>query len=224
MELDLLEMWHAASPAVKVVVVTMIIMGFGCVYVSIERLIALGRARTQSRKLAAAVGEALSQGPAAAVAVAKAEEYKDAYLGRLLIPALSEFEQRPDKHGIEAAERAIDRVTITEGAELRKGFGILATTGATCPFVGLVGTIFGIIGAFQAMSEGGGDIDKLLVPIAEALVATAIGITVAIMGVWLFNYFNARVEAITKDMSTSSLELIDWCEKRILSQAGSAAK
>ena len=74
------------------------------------------------------------------------------------------------------------------------------------------------------MADGGGDLDKLLVPIAEALVATAIGITVAIIGVWLFNYFNSRVEAITKDISTSALELVDWCEKQILSPVETAAK
>ncbi|MFO0002124.1 MAG: MotA/TolQ/ExbB proton channel family protein, partial [bacterium] len=93
---------------------------------------------------------------------------------------------------MEAVERAIQKASIDEDASLRKGFGILATTGSTCPFVGLVGTIFGIIGAFQAMADGGGDLDKLLVPIAEALIATAIGIAVAIVGVWLFNWFNAK--------------------------------
>lgn len=224
MELDLIHMWHEASAAVKVVVVTMLLMGFGCVYVTVERLIALGKTRGQSRRLAEVIGAALGDSAGKAVTVAKGEEYKDAYLGRLIVAALTEFDARPDKHGIEAAERAITRMTIDEEADLRKGFGILATTGATCPFVGLVGTIFGIIGAFQAMADGGGDLDKLLVPIAEALVATAIGITVAIIGVWLFNYFNSRVEAITKDISTSALELVDWCEKQILSPVETAAK
>jgi biopolymer transport protein ExbB/biopolymer transport protein TolQ len=58
--------------------------------------------------------------------------------------------------------------------------------------------------------------DKLLLPIAEALIATAIGIAVAIVGVWLFNFFTAKVEAITRDMNTSVLELIDWCEKQLI--------
>ncbi len=224
MEINLVEIWHQATPGVKVVIATMMLMGFGSVYVAIERLIALTRARGQSRRLAEALGEALKAGPAKAIEVAKAPEYKDAYLGRLLLSGLTEFEARPDKYGIEAAERALSRQTTDEEADLRKGFGILATTGATCPFVGLVGTIFGIIGAFQAMADGGGDLDKLLVPIAEALVATAIGITVAILGVWLFNFFNAKVEAISKDMSNSALELLDWCEKRILPPMEQAAK
>ena len=224
MDLNPIELWHLASPAVKVVIVTMLIMGFGCVYVTIERLIALGKARSQSRALADAVGAALQTDISAALKIAKGEEYKDAYLGRLLVAGLTEFDARPDKHGIAAAERALTRVTIDEEADLRKGFGILATTGATCPFVGLVGTIFGIIGAFQAMADGGGDLDKLLLPIAEALVATAVGITVAILGVWLFNYFNARVEAISKDMGNSALEFLDWAEKRILPPLETAAK
>jgi biopolymer transport protein ExbB/TolQ len=87
-----------------------------------------------------------------------------------------------------------------------------------------VGTILGIIGAFKVMSEGGGDFDKLLLPIGEALIATAIGITVAIIGVWLFNFFNGMVGAIIKDITTSELELIDWFEKQLLDSAESAAK
>jgi biopolymer transport protein ExbB/TolQ len=87
-----------------------------------------------------------------------------------------------------------------------------------------VGTILGIIGAFQTMSEGGGDLDKLLLPIGEALIATAIGITVAIIGVWLFNFFNGMVASIVKDITTSELELMDWFEKQLLKSADSAAK
>ncbi len=65
----------------------------------------------------------------------------------------------------------------------------LATTGATAPFVGLVGTIFGIINAFsQIGSAGGGDLMTLAPAIGEALITTAFGIMVALVGVWLFNF------------------------------------
>jgi len=122
-------------------------------------------------------------------------------------------------------ERAIERTSITEGADLRKGLNILATTGASAPFVGLVGTIFGIINAFEGMAESGsGGLGAVSAGIAEALVTTAIGISVAIMGVWMFNYFNARIEAITNDISVSAQELLDWCEKQILPPAEEAAK
>jgi biopolymer transport protein ExbB/TolQ len=94
---------------------------------------------------------------------------------------------------------------------------MLATTGATAPFVGLVGTIFGIINAFQSMGEaGGGDLSAISSGIAEALITTAIGISVAILGVWLFNYFTAKIDGITDDMQVSVQEFVDWCQKQIL--------
>lgn len=222
---DLAEIWSHASFEAKIIIVTMIIMGLASIFVAIERTIALVKARSSSRALAGAIGEHFAAGNAeAALKVAEDEQYKAAYLARTLQAGLKEFIARPDRHGVEAAERAIQRAHIDEDANLRRGFGILATTGATCPFVGLVGTILGIIGAFQTMSEGGGDLDALLLPIGEALIATAIGITVAIIGVWLFNLFNGFVGSIVKDITTSELELMDWFEKQIIQSTESAAK
>lgn len=217
MHIDLFEIWGQATMPVKVVLLTMVLMGIGSIYVAIERSIALSRSKSQSRSLAEAIGAAFQKGdPSGALKIAQGDEFKSAYLSRILKAGLGEFVERQDRHGIEAAERALRRANIDEDANLRRGFGVLATTGATCPFVGLVGTIFGIIGAFQAMADGG-DLNALLVPIAEALIATAIGIGVAIVGVWLFNWFNAQVGKITLDMNTSELELMDWFEKRVLS-------
>ena len=222
---DIAEIWHHASFEAKIIIVTMFIMGLASIFVAIERSIALFRARGASRVLAGAIGQHFADGDAAAaLKVAEDEQYKQAYLARTLQAGLKEFIASPNRHGVEAAERAIQRAHIDEDAALRRGFGILATTGATCPFVGLVGTILGIIGAFQTMSEGGGDLDKLLLPIGEALIATAIGITVAIIGVWLFNLFNGIVAGIVKDITTSELELLDWFEKQIVASAESAAK
>ena len=67
---------------------------------------------------------------------------------------------------------------------------------------------------------GGGDLAAISSGIAEALITTAIGISVAILGVWLFNYFNGKIDEITNDMSNSVLELLDWCEKQLLPPAG----
>jgi biopolymer transport protein ExbB/TolQ len=99
----------------------------------------------------------------------------------------------------------------------------LATTGATAPFVGLVGTIFGIINAFQMMEKEGATITDLAPAIGEALITTAIGIIVAIAGVWLFNFFTARIEAITNKMSVTAQVLLDWCEKQTIAQSESSS-
>lgn len=212
------ELWASTGTPVRLVIFVMLMMAVWCIYVTIERLIALNRARGQSRALAAEISGLLGKGDGrAALEVIRNEKYKAAYLGHLLLAGLAEFVARSDRHGIDATSRALDRATIVEGADLKKGLNILATTGATAPFVGLVGTIFGIINSFAGMAEsGGGGLAAVSGGIAEALVTTAIGIMVAIMGVWMFNYFTAQIDAITNDMNVSIQELMDWCEKQLL--------
>lgn len=194
------------------------LMAFGCLFVAIERAWALYTARQQSRGLAQIIGPLLANNDAdKALAAAQEARFKRSYLGHMVIATLVEFNARPDKYGIEAAERSLDRVSISEGADLRRGMNILATTGSTAPFVGLVGTIFGIINAFAGMAEAGsGGISAVAGGIAEALVATAIGIAVALLGVWLFNFFTAWIDNIVNDMTMSTQELLDWCHKQII--------
>jgi biopolymer transport protein ExbB/biopolymer transport protein TolQ len=217
-------LWAATGTPVRVVLIVLMAMAVWCFYVAIERAFTLAKARKQSRLLAGEVAGPLSKSDAAgALKACQKEEFAQAYLGHMLSAGLTEFVAMPDRYGVEAAERALQRISVTESHSLRKGMNMLATTGATAPFVGLVGTIFGIINAFQMMGEaGGGDLGAISSGIAEALITTAIGITVAIIGVWLFNYFNGKIDEITDDMSVSVQEFLDWCEKQIIPSAGSA--
>lgn len=226
MEFTPQEIWAHTGAPVRVVLAIMALMAVWCMYIAIERTIHLARATSQSRALAAAITQAMKAGDAdAALVITKKEDFKLAYLAAMLRGGLQEFSGRPDKHGIEAAERALERAAVKEGEDLRKGMAILATTGSTAPFVGLVGTIFGIINAFQGMAAtGSGGLGAVSAGIAEALITTAIGISVAILGVWLFNYFNGRVDRIVNDMTVSVQEFLDWCEKQILPPFENAAK
>ena len=123
---------------------------------------------------------------------------------------------RQDDYGIDAVERALGKSNVTIGENLTEWFNILATTGATAPFVGLVGTIFGIINAFSMIgADGGADLTTLAPAIGEALITTAFGIIVALVGVWLFNYFTAKVETVTNEVTRSAQDLIDWCHKQV---------
>jgi biopolymer transport protein ExbB/TolQ len=205
------------APA-KGVFFVLIAMLIWCVYVAIERMIMFVRSRAQSRALSEEVSKPLQNGDLdAALRKVNEEQYKLAYLGTILRTGLTEYKARYDKHGIDAAKRGLERMALNEGASLRKGMNVLATTGSTAPFVGLVGTIFGIINAFTKMSsEGGGDLTAISGGIAEALVSTAVGITVAIVAIWIYNYFNAVIDDISKDMTTSIQELVDWTEKDVL--------
>jgi biopolymer transport protein ExbB/TolQ len=217
MEFTVEYIWSHMGLPVRIIMFIMAAMLVGCVFVMIERAWALRTARQQSRGLAQIIGPLLAENKAdEALAAAQEPRFKRSYLGHMVIAVLVEFNTRPDKYGIEAAERSLERISIAEGQDLRRGMNILATTGLMLLFVGLVGTIFGIINAFAGMAEAGsGGISAVAGGIAEALVATAIGIAVAIAGVWLFNFFIAWIENIVNDMTMSTQELLDWCHKQV---------
>jgi len=225
MDLSPQHLWLVMGGPAKAIFVLLAIMLLASSYVGIERLIAFLRARSQSRALAEAIAKPLASGDMdASLKLVADDAYKLAYLGGIVKVGLSEYRARPDHHGIEAAKRGLERVALVEAAAMRKGMNILATTGSTAPFVGLVGTIFGIINAFSMMSaEGGADLTAISGGIAEALVSTAFGIAVAIAAIWIYNYFNAVIDDIAKDMTTSIGELIDWAEKDALRRSESQA-
>jgi biopolymer transport protein ExbB/TolQ len=220
------KMWEASGVPVKIVLVFLLVMLLACCAVAGERLWMLSAAKRQSQELGFRVAKALKDNNTqAAIEIANSPKYSKSYLGRLLQGGLKEFSARPDENGIEAVERALEKNSIGENESLRKGLTILATTGATAPFVGLVGTIFGIINAFQQMGEdGGSDLTTLAPAIGEALITTAFGIMVALVGVWLFNFFTSMIERITNDMTMYAQDLLDWCHKRVLPPTDQAAK
>jgi biopolymer transport protein ExbB/TolQ len=212
------ELWSSMGLIARIVLFVLLIMSVASVYVAIERWFTFSRARKQSRLLADATAQALvGQDLKAAQALTEEKRFRLSYLGHLLKSGLKEMTVRFDRVGLEAARRAMDRSMLVEALDLKKGTGILATVGSTAPFVGLVGTVFGIINAFAGMAEtGSGGLASVSAGIAEALVTTAVGIAVAIIGVWLFNYFNSRVEVIQNDMTVSTEEFLDWGEKAVI--------
>jgi biopolymer transport protein ExbB/TolQ len=108
----------------------------------------------------------------------------------------------------------MERTIVDEGSGLRKWLTILATTASTAPFVGLLGTVFGIINSFKAMgSEGSAGISAIAGGIAEALYMTGLGLVVAIPAVWLYNWANAQVEGFEAEMSNAASEMLDWVKK-----------
>jgi len=111
----------------------------------------------------------------------------------------------------DAAERAIEREQILLAAELKDGLGRLATVAATAPFLGLLGTVTGIMSSFMALSRtGGGGVEVIAAGVGEALITTAVGLLVAIPSVWLYNFFSARLEVIFSELAYAGRELVDW--------------
>ncbi len=216
--LGVAEVWATASFVVKAIIILMLAMGLACIYVAIERWVSFFKAQAESRALSVILSENFEKKDIkAAISACQDEEYKRSYLSHVLEPALKEIDERLDRHGIDAATRALESAAIIESSDLKRGMPILATVGSTSPFVGLVGTIFGIIHTFQSFGgDGGGDLLGIIGQIGEALYATAVGIAVAIIGVWLYNYFNSRIDRITQEITLFAQEFLGWCEKEIL--------
>ena len=99
--------------------------------------------------------------------------------------------------------------------DLKKGVNSLATIGTTAPFVGLLGTVVGVINAFTGIAAtGSGGIGAVSAGIAEALVETALGLVVAIPAVWFYNYLTGRLEYFNVEMDNSSSEMVDYFVKK----------
>ena len=113
-------------------------------------------------------------------------------------------------------------IVFTKLIQLKRGTGILATVGATAPFVGLLGTTMGIVNAFTGMAAQGasGGLAGISAGIAEALITTAFGLLVAIPAVWAYNYFTTKIENLTVEMTYGSKELIDYLIKSVGSEFG----
>jgi biopolymer transport protein ExbB/biopolymer transport protein TolQ len=220
MATDPLGLWHAMGWVAKTVVIILFIMSGWSIGVMIDRWMAYNAARKQSRAFAPAVAGALRDGRIDE-AIKVAERNKKSHLAKVVTAGLMEFKAHQDSPGaipgetIEASKRALERTEAIVHAELKRGLGGLATIGSTAPFVGLFGTVMGILNAFIGINNSKATgLAAVAGGIAEALVTTAIGLLVAIPAVMMFNYLTGRVEAFDVEMDNSSSELIDYFLKR----------
>ncbi len=207
--------------------VILFIMSAWSIGVMIDRLMAYQAAKKQSRQFAPAVAGALREGKLDE-AVKIADRYKKSHLAKVVVAGLQEFQAHqasPEISGeeIDASQRALVRAEAIVHAELKRGVSSLATIGSTAPFVGLFGTVVGIINAFKTMAaEKSPGIGAIAGGISEALVTTAIGLLVAVPAVWMFNYFTGRIDSFDVEMGNSSSELIDYFLKRSQTRAASS--
>ncbi|HEY6838047.1 MAG TPA: protein TolQ [Geobacteraceae bacterium] len=112
--------------------------------------------------------------------------------------------------GIDNIARALRRATTSEVTRLEKYLTFLATTGSTAPFIGLFGTVWGIMTAFKGIGETGSASLAVVAPgIAEALIATAIGLVAAIPAVMGYNHFQQKIKVLIAEMDSFSTELLN---------------
>jgi biopolymer transport protein ExbB/TolQ len=214
-------MWKSMGIPAKLVVLTLAVESIYSISIMAERLFTFYKAREQSRKYAEKLRDLLP-GHQLVEAAQVASTLKIGHIPRVLGLGISEYNKGRDAlrnegpHDVgdfdlvEAINRALERGTLRVTSDLRRGLGGLATVASTAPFVGLLGTVLGIITAFQLMSaSGSGGLASVSAGISEALITTAFGLLVAIPAVMLFNFLQGWVDARTVDIAESSNEFLD---------------
>ena len=219
-QFDLMSMWSNMGWLARAVVIVLFIMSAWSLGVMIDRVLAFNAARSQSRSFAPAVAGALKNGNLDE-AIKIGDRFGKSHLAKVVVAGLQEFKAHNmsseiSGETIEASKRALERAEAIVHAELKRGVSTLATIGSSAPFVGLFGTVVGIINAFKGIaSEKSTGLGAVAGGISEALVTTAIGLLVAIPAVWMYNYFAGRIEAFDVERGNSSSELVDYFIKRM---------
>jgi biopolymer transport protein ExbB len=225
MDFSLLGLWSQMGAVAKTVVILLIIMSMYAIGIAIERFVTFRRGKRRSLEYVAAL-EPMIRDPNRLAEAARLEtSWKDAPLARVLGAGLREFAQGRQDLGprsndsvelellLHGVGRTMDRAKKRELAGLSRGMPALATIASSAPFVGLFGTVFGIITAFQQMADpskgGGGGLATVSAGISEALLTTAVGLAVAIASVWFYNFFTTRLDEIGNLIDDVSGELAD---------------
>jgi biopolymer transport protein ExbB len=217
--------WEHSPPFAKGIWIVLAIMSLWSLSVAFGKWWNLRKAQKETLKFAPEFSQFLEEDNLTE-AINLAQSYKKSHVARVLGGALDEvkpliMDGSVTVSDINSAERAIERNMLVEIVALKRGLAILATVGSTSPFVGLLGTVFGIINAFAGMGAAGSSgIQAIAVGIAEALIATGFGLMVAIPAVWAFNYFQTKIDNLTSEMTYVSKEMIDYLIKGVSGEFG----
>ena len=213
-------MWEQMGYVAKAVAFILVIMSMWSIGVAIERYFTYSQARKQSKLFAPQVAKHLKEGRLKeAIALSSSKNYRYSHLAKVVLAGLQEYQFQQESGGaslsredlMDTVRRSIQRASALTASDLKKGVSALATIGSTAPFVGLLGTVVGVINAFQGIgNSGSAGIGAVSVGISEALVETALGLVVAIPAVWFYNYLSGQIEYFNVEMDNSSSELVDY--------------
>jgi biopolymer transport protein ExbB/biopolymer transport protein TolQ len=219
-----MEMWEQMGFVAKAVAFILVIMSMWSIGVAIERYFTYSQARKQSKLYAPQVAKHLKEGRLKdAIALSSSKNYRYSHLAKVVLAGLQEYQFQQESGGaslsredlMDTVRRSIQRASALTASDLKKGVSALATIGSTAPFVGLLGTVVGVINAFQGIgNSGSAGIGAVSVGISEALVETALGLVVAIPAVWFYNYLSGQIEYFNVEMDNSSSELVDYFIKK----------
>lgn len=220
MEFSIIGLWHAAGPIPKGVIVLLLALSVYTLAIMIERGMILRNARNAS----AGFSDLTDQGQLTVAqtleAAAAPERGKYCFLAQIVQAGLEESNllakegQRPAVI-LEAAQDTVTRAVVVTTGTMRRRLVMLATVSSGAPFIGLFGTIMGLIRSFQsiAVTESGG-IAAVSGGIAEALITTMVGIGVAIPALFAYNYFADRIDAFAVELDNKAVQIVEHLLRR----------
>ena len=221
MQFNLVELWNSMGVPVRFVAVVLIFLSILTIYLFIERQIIFKKAKKRSKVIAPKLEELLRAGKnKEALNLATKKENKRSHLARVSAAGIKEFMEGEEAgigfdQQVETAERGTDRASVMFTQELKRGLNIVATIATSSPFIGLFGTILGIINAFRGIAlTGSGGLGAVISGIAEALISTAFGILVAVVALWAYNFLAERVDVFGAEMANAGSEVVDFFARR----------
>jgi biopolymer transport protein ExbB len=217
MQFDLAHIIHSMGLLSRIIAGVLLVMAVVSIGVTIERVIVLVRSQAATASFLDKVRPALEAWKIDDV-LGLAKSHPRSFMAKLTTGIVSRYQNATEGSegnlsAVERARRASERRRDAMSADMRKGLSILATVGSIAPFVGLLGTVIGIITAFQGIgSSGSAGLGAVGAGIAEALVETAFGLMVAIPAVLCFNYLNTRISSDEAALERFAGELLDEME------------
>jgi biopolymer transport protein TolQ len=224
-QLDIISLLLAASEVVKGVLVMLVLMSLASWYVIGTKALYLSRAHGRSNRFLDAFWRTsrlddvwkLSEemGPSPTSEVFRAGYVELAKLRRRRNEQGGEVAAETHVGDIESIERALSRARTTATTEMESKVPFLATTASAAPFIGLFGTVWGIMNSFRNIgAKGAANLATVAPGIAEALVATAIGLVAAIPAVMAYNYLSRRIRVISSEMETFANDFLNIIRRR----------
>ncbi len=216
MSFDLIHIYNSMGTFALAVAGALIVMAIAAIAVFAERLWVLQRSRSHSRQFAP-VARRLLESSSHEKLITEADARPSSHLAALLSAGTRTFvnaSRRPSAvSAVELTRRELERKSESLNAEIRRGMSVLASVGSVAPFVGLLGTVVGIITCFEGISaEGSGGLGAVSAGIAEALVVTALGLLVAIPAVLAFNFLSSQADGLSLALDQARGQLVDALE------------
>lgn len=225
----ILDMMVGSGWTVRIVLLILIGLSIACWGIALAKSMEMRRARKQSERfteifwdaknlstIQAASGD-LKESPVAQVFRGGYQELQRLTKAKRANPGGDE--DSIELGGVENVQRAMSRARTQEITRLERGLTFLATTASTAPFIGLFGTVWGIMNSFLGLSTTTSSSIQAVAPgIAEALIATAVGLAAAIPAVVMYNRFARQVRVLTSEMDSFGSEFLNIAERHFLSK------